>query len=322
MPHAIIRGRHPLLALLAAAAIACAPCAASAAVHLYVPITPGPQSTGVVATYPLVGGMLGTPADFMYQNVGTYAFALGPDGLLYDSDGSARVSVYASRANTLLYAFHTPKVCLGSGQYNVTGLGVDAANYLYVGYLVTGCGGSYALRYGTRGVFVYAPGQQGGTPLLRFVTVAPPTDFAFDRAGNAYISEIYYPAPIEVFSSPHSQPARIRSLADFGGRCIGPVALDQSGELYAVVNCGAAGASFVAVYPQMARGKPMPTREINVAGGLGCCSIAVLQSSLYITNGVNTVYQLNKAGSGTVQPLSSIQTANQYYGYFDLRIGP
>jgi hypothetical protein len=314
-------GRHLLLALLAAAAIACAPCAAAAAVHLYVPITPGPQSTGVIATYPLAGGMLGTPADFTYQNVGTSEFALGPDGLLYASDGSACVFVYASRANTLLYAFHTPIVCLGSGQYNVTGLSVDAANYLYVGYLITGCG-SYALRYGAHGVFVYAPGQHGGRPLLRFGTVAPPTDFAFDSAGNAYISETYYPGPIEVFSSPHSQPARIRSLADFSGRCIGPVALDQSGELYAVINCGAAGASSVAVYPRMARGKPMPKREISVAGGLGCCSIAVLQRSLYITNGVNTVYQLDKNGSGTVQPLSSIQTANQYYGYFGLRIGP
>jgi hypothetical protein len=317
------RGRGgALLALWAAAAFACTPCTAAASEHLYVPITPGAQSTGVIATYPLASATLGaTPADFAYQNVGTYAFALGPDGLLYASDGSTKVSVYASRANQLLYSFHTPQVCLGSGQYNVTGIGVDAADYLYVGYAITGCGG-FALKYGTRGAFVYAPGQHGGTPLLRIATVTPATDFAFDAAGDAYVSEIYYPGPIEVFASPHSQPARIRSLKDFRGRCMGPVALDGMGELYAVVGCTSAGGSSVAVYPQTAHGAPKPTRTIHVAGGLGCCSLALLGQALYSSNGSNTVYELDKDGRGIVRPVSWIQTPPQFYGYFGLRVGP
>jgi hypothetical protein len=294
--------------------------AASASPHLYVPITPGASNMGAVATYPLIGGRLQSPADFSYQSVGTFAFALGPDGRFYDSDGSGNVSVYASRANSLLYTFATPVVCFGSGIYDVTGLGVDAQDYLYVGYVLNGCSGR-ALPYGRKGVFVYAPGQQGGTPLLMIATVAPATGFTFDAAGDAYISEDYVAAPIQVYSSPHTQPKYVRSLRDLQGRCIGPVALDGS-QLYAVINCGGAGSSFIAVYPQTAHGAPAPTRTITVSGGLGCCSIAIMGSSLYISNGKDTIYQLAKSGRGTVRPISFITTPAQFYGYFDLSVGP
>lgn len=294
---------------------------ASAQAHLYVPITPGAQGTGAVATYPLVRGRLRGPADFSYQNVGTYTFALGPDGLMYASDGSTTVSVYASRANTRLYAFQTPAICFGSGVYDVTGVGVDAQDYLYVGYVINGCSG-FALKYGRKGVFVYAPGQQGGTPLLMIPTVAPATTFTFDSAGNAYISEDYYSAPVQVYATPHSQPTYLRSLRDDMGRCIGPVALDAENQLYAVINCGSAGGSFVAVYPSSAHGAPAPKRTITVAGGLGCCSIALAGRSLYVSNGSNTIYELDKNGNGTEQPRSFIKTPAQFYGYFALSIGP
>lgn len=295
--------------------------AASANQHLYVPITPGASNMGAVATYPLVGGRLHSPADFSYQSVGTFAFALGPDGLFYDSDGSGSVFVYASRANSLLYTFQTPVVCFGSGIYDVTGLGVDAQDYLYVGYVLNGCSGQ-ALPYGRKGVFVYAPGQQGGTPLLMIATVAAATSFTFDNAGDAYISEDYVAAPIQVYSSPHTQPKYVRSLRDTMGRCIGPVALDQANQLYAVINCGGAGSSFIAVYPRTAHGAPVPTRTITVSGGLGCCSIAISGPSLYISNGKDTIYQLAKSGSGTVRPISHITTPAQFYGYFALSVGP
>lgn len=295
--------------------------AASANQHLYVPITPGASGTGAVATYPLVNGRLGQPADFSYQGVGTYAFALGPDGLFYASDGSTTVSVYASRANTLLYAFQTPQVCFGSGVYDVTGVGIDAQDYLYVGYGLNGCSGAPP-KYGRKGVFVYAPGQHGGTPLFMIATVAPATSFTFDNAGDAYISENYFSAPIEVYSSPHTQPKYVRSLRDNQGRCIGPVALDQANQLYAVINCGGAGGSFVAVYPRTAHGAPAPTRTITTAGGLGCCSIAISGRSLYISNGKDMIYQLAKDGRGTLTPISLITTPAQFYGYFALSVGP